>query len=478
MPSTDATAEPNELAGPPSRAEPTTRELTRELVRLALPAIGTSLLQTTVFLTDRLCLARYSEDALASMQVQGTLLWTVYGVFTGLLVGTVPLVARAVGAGDTASAATTARIALRLALALGVLVTSLGLAALEPLLGWLGSESLAIRQLSRQYLQIAWFGVPAMFLATTAAFVLNASGDTRTPLRAGLVSNLVNIVLAIGLVFGVSLGPLQVPALGVRGAAIGTVIAFSVEALLLLRALTDPSARVRVTGLWRPGVRAPAARRQLLRVSLPALLERVVIHGGYLSYSAVIALLGPLVMASNQALVTIESICFMSADGFGVAAATLVGQSLGRGTPRAAMRAGWTAALACAVTLSALGLVLWATGGLTSRWFVPEGADGEALVAATRSGLPLLALAQPFMAFGVVLAQSLRGAGDTRSPVVSALLGGLLLRVGLAAWLGLGLGLGVRAVWLASCADWALRTLLLGVIFQRGRWRGALGAAG
>jgi putative MATE family efflux protein len=437
-------------------------------LRLTWPAVMTSCLQTAVFLTDRLLLGRYSEDALASMQVQGPLIWSVMSVSGSLFVGAVPLVARAVGARDPARASATARAALRLSFVMGVVLAIVGVVCVSPLVRLLGPASPELRQLSERYITLALFGFPQMFLATTASLVLGASGNTRTPFVIGVFSNGLNAILAIILIFG--FGP--IPAFGVAGAAAGTVVAFSVEAVLCLFALSRDDASLVVKRVWRSGAETESkARRDMLRLSVPAVVERSLTHVGYLAYTAVIAHLGGLVMAGNQALITIESICFLSADGFGIAAAALVGQSLGKRDPESARHAGWLAVGFAALSLTVVGVCIWASGPWLLALFVPSGRDGTELIRTGASALPLLALSQPFLAAGVVLGHALRGAGDTRSPVFASILGGLFVRVSLAWWLGAELGLGLRGIWIASTADWLVRTLVLSVIFFRGRWK-------
>ncbi len=452
-------------------ADTTPRGVAREVLRLAGPAVLTSFLQTLVFLADRLLLGRYSEPALASMQVQGPIVWSVFSVFAGLTVGTVPLVARAVGAGDRARAGEVARASLRVALVLGVAVGAAGLLLAAPLVRAIGPHSAALRALSVRYLDVILLGFPQMFLATAAAMVLTGAGNTKTPLRIGLLSNTLNVVGDVLFIFGFHIGPLHVRAFGVAGAAASSVVAFTVEGALLLWVLRRPDQPARVIGLFaRASAASRQARQALMRISTPAMLERVVIHAGFLAYVAVINRLGALVMASNQAMITLEAICFLGADGFGVAAATVVGQSLGRGRPRAARHGGLVAAGLGIAALTAAGLVIWGSGPWSLRLFVPAGTSGSALVRTAMGAMPLLALAQPFMAIAVVLAQGLRGAGDTRSPLIAAVVGGFLVRVGLAWWLGLHLGLGLFAVWVASGVDWVVRTLICAGIFLRGRW--------
>jgi putative MATE family efflux protein len=443
----------------------------REVLRLAVPAIMTGLLGTAVFLADRMMLARYHGDALASMQLQGPLLWSISSVFMAVCAGTVALVARSTGADDLVRARAVARASLRLAAGLGIAVAVIGIAGLEPLVAFFGPPEPVLRRLSEGYLGITLAALPAAFVATSASMILAGSGDTRTPLLAGLLANGTNIAINWVLIYGTELGPLHVDPLGVRGAAIGTAIAFAIEAIALLVVLSRARHPLCVAGLWHridPDDRT--ALRDVLRISAPALLERVLVHTGFLAFAKAITALGPAAMAANQALITIESICFMCADGFGVAAATVMGQALGRRDPAAARSGGTLAAVIGAVSITAVGVVLWLTGRWSLWWFVAPGDDGTALVATASAALPLLALAQPFMTAGIVLAMGLRGAGDTRSPLVAAILGGLLVRVVLAWELTAGLGFGLVGVWWASTIDWVVRTAWLVAVFRRGAW--------
>ncbi|HMR09818.1 MAG TPA: MATE family efflux transporter, partial [Polyangiaceae bacterium] len=156
----------------------------------------TSLLQTLVFLVDRVLLGRYSQDALASMQVQGPLVWSLFSVLSGAVVGVVPLVARHVGARDQQQARDVVLAGLLLAAGLGV---GLGIAVavfLKPIVQVLGPESEGVRGLSEQYLSVVVWALPSMFVATTAALCLSAAGNTRTPFLVGVVSNGLNVLVS------------------------------------------------------------------------------------------------------------------------------------------------------------------------------------------------------------------------------------------------------------------------------------------
>lgn len=451
----------------------------------------TGLLQTVVFLADRVMLGRYGEDSLASMQISGPVLWSVFSVFFGSMVGAVAMIARKVGAGDHARASEIARTLLRFAGVLGCGVALFGVASSGAIAAWMAPpDRPAIDALAHEYMAIFFMGFPLVYLGAAAALIANAGGDTRVTMRVGIVTNLVNVAINYVLIYGHTLGPLEIPALGAGGAAIGSVVAYGVETVLLVRALRrSPHARdgffattcpIVLDELFVPRVdeRERETRRAIVRLSAPALAERLVIHAGYIAYAKIITGLGGAAMAANQALITLESICFLAADGFGVAAATVVGTYLGREEPGASRLGGWLATGSCAAVLGVLGVVIWASAPWTVWMFVPpelgggEG-GGEAMVAMVLATMPLLVVSQPVMAAAVVLGHGLRGAGDTRSPLLASVLGGLVLRVSLALVVTQGLGLGLIGIWITTCCDWTLRTIILVTIFARGRWQHA-----
>jgi Na+-driven multidrug efflux pump len=124
-----------------------------------------------------------------------------------------------------------------------------------------------------------------------------------------------------------------------------------------------------------------------------------------------------------------------------------------------------------ALALTSFGLVLWGLGPTMLEWFTPSGTDGSALRHEAARALPILFLSQPFMALSIVLSQALRGAGDTRSPLWSAVFFGLGVRVALAWYWGIRENGGIMAIWGASLVDWICRAGLMSYVFARGRWQ-------
>jgi putative MATE family efflux protein len=408
---------------------------------------------------------RYSSDALASLQISGTLVWSTYAVCTAFSAGTLAVVARSVGAGDRVAAARAARSAMLFAVGLG-LVVALPIrvangALLRVLFPAAGSAVVAD---AGAYLHVVLPVLPLAFVEAIAAASLQGAGDTRTPLRVAAAGNVVNVALSYVLIFG----RCGAPELGVRGAAVGNAATMSIEGLLLAAALLSRRSPLPLRATPFQRAEEVTALRRVLRVSGPAIAEKGVYQTGYMGFVAIIGLLGATAMAANQALVAIEAVCFLSADGFGVAAAAVGAQKLGAGKPAEAARAGWLAAGMATALLTGIGLTFLAAPGLLVRGFSGD----PTIVALGGKALMVAGVAQPFMALAIVMGMGLRGAGDTRTVLGVTFVGGVALRLA-ATWLfAITLGWGLAGVWLGSTADWVLRAGLLAAAYARGRWRG------
>jgi putative MATE family efflux protein len=436
----------------------------RAVVRLALPAIANSLLQTLVFLVDRLMLGHHSEQALAAMQTAGPLVWTVFSVFGAFAVGTVAVVGRAVGAREPHEATSAARGSIALALALGTVLALVGSVTVGPMVDAFGSGGgPEVRAVAVEYLRVALPGMPAFLLGLTFISILQAAGDTRTPLLIGLATNALNIVGNWFLVFGHG----GAPRLGATGSAASTVAAATLECVLGLWALRRATSPVSLRHV--PGVDSWQGVRRVVRIAWSSWGERVIYHAGYLAFVGFVIRLGATAMAANQALISIESISFLTADGCAVAAGALVAQRLGAREPVRAQAVGWIAAGLCAAILGTCGLVFLAIPEPLVRAF----RDDPTTVHMGSQALRVAAFAQVPMAVGVVLAQAMRGAGATREALAVSFLGVLLVRIA-ATYVFVGvLRLGLTGVWLGSTADWYVRAAVYGWRWARGAWKTA-----
>jgi putative MATE family efflux protein len=442
------------------------RRMMREVATLAWPAMLQGLVATVVLFTDRLFLGRYSTEALGSLSISSVLVWSVFNLFSAYGAGVLAIIGRRIGAGDNATARATLRAVLLLAGAIGTVVAVLGFSLRWPIAETLagGRTSHEVRLMATQYMAIVFACAPLEFMATAGSTALQASGDTRTPMIIGAITGLVNLVLSWVLVYGHA----GMPELGVRGAAIGTAVAFSMQGLLVLLALR-----------FRAGGFSLARRAADLRLSLRSILapvmrvssrsfgERILFHSAYIGFTALIGHLGDVSMAAHQSLFAIEAISFVAADGLGVAAGALVAQKLGAGRTDEAALAARLAARVGAVVLGVIGLIFLVIPELCLRILT----DDAEVIALGASCLRVAAIAQPMMALTQTYSGALRGAGDTTSPMWAALIGPVMVRLLACYVFAYPLGLGLLGIWMGSTLDWLVRTAFLVRIFRAGRWQ-------
>lgn len=407
-------------------------------------------------------LGHHAESSLAAMQVAGPLEWSLWSIFAAFEVGTIARVGRHVGARHPAGARRAAWVSLVLSLSMGTLIAAFSPLLVASLPACFPAASPAAMSAARDYLTITLGASPVVFIAATGIAILQAGGDTRTPLLIGLVANVIHIPLNRLLI----LGGLGIPALGARGCAISTSFTFFFVAALTLLVLSRPTSKVSL----RRAELDPAERellreeaRSLGRIALPALLERALYHAGFLVFVAIIGRLGDHAMAANQALISVEAICFLSADGFGIAAAALVAQKLGAERPLEGERAARISAGYAVILLTSLGALFFAG---RSRILPIFSADPE-VVAIGVAAVPMLFCAQPFMAVATVVAQSLRGAGHTREVLAVTAACALGVRISCTWFFAMTLGLGLPGVWIGSTCDWVARTVLLTWVARR-----------
>ncbi len=435
--------------------------LAREVRRLAVPAIAQSLLQTLVFVVDRVMLGHHAEASLAAMQIGGPLEWSVWSIFSAFTVGTVARVGRHVGAGDRAAASHAARLSVAYAAGMGLVVTLATPLVLLALPRAFPGASPATVASARDYLAWTLAGSPIEFVGAASFATLQASGDTRSPLAIGVAVNVLHVFTNRVLILGTAL----TPALGMRGAGISTTLSFTIEAVAGCALLLGVPARagrpvsLRAVTTAKPGDSRDEARA-MRHVAMPALAERVLYHAGFMGYVWMLTRLGDDAMAANQSLISVESVCFLSADGFGIAAAALVAQKLGAGKPDDARRCALIAARSSALLLTTLGLVFLAT----QRLVLPVFSSVPRIVALGATAAPVLAVAQPFMGTAIVIGQALRGGGFTRAALGVTAVCALVVRLSCTWGLAIGLGLGLRGVWMGSTCDWMVRSLLFLVV--------------
>jgi putative MATE family efflux protein len=311
---------------------------------------------------------------------------------------------------------------------------------------------------------------------SACAACLAGAGDTRTGLKVlGLVAVL-NIPLAWGLCFGMGTWG----GLGFVGISLGTGLSHCVGCVVLLVILARGKSGLQLT--WASVLPDWGLIRRLLRVSVPAAIDSLSVAVCQLWFLSVVNRLGDTATAAHGIALLWEALGFLAGGAFGMAAMALVGQNLGARDPAKAAKCGWTAFGIGASVMVAMGIVFLLCAVPMFRLFCHEPATQPVI----DEGVPvlrLIALAMPALASQIIFTAALRGAGDTRVPVLISWFGFLGVRIPLAHLLtapsvDLGpLGVlpgwdhGLLGAWVAMCADIWVRGLFFAIRFAGGRWK-------
>ncbi len=419
----------------------------REILLIALPALGALAAEPLYLLADTAIVGHLGTVQLAALALAATVLTSLVGLCNFLAYGTTAQVARLHGAGETLRAGDLGAQALWLALAVGAAVLLLVLALAGPLVTLLGGDG-EVATLAARYLRIAALGLPFALLALGGQGWMRGVGDLRTPLVILVAANVANVVLELVLVYGFDLG--------LDGSAWGTVVAQlgmgAAFAWWLLRA--PATTRRPVWRLIRPMTHMGAQ----IMVRTASLL---------LAFGVATAVLGrtsDAALAANQIAFQLFLFLALVLDALAIAGQVMVGRFLGAGQADAARAAGRRLMELSLVLGLGMALVVLALSGALPRVFSSDPVVLDQLAEIW----PLFAGMLPFAAIVFALDGILIGAGDTRFLAVAmALAAAAALAVDAAT---LAFDWGIVGVWCGLLALMAVRLATTGGRFAGRRW--------
>jgi putative MATE family efflux protein len=429
-------------------------QIRRSVLTLALPITVSSLLQRAEGIVAVFLVGGLGATSIAAVGLGQLLAFVATTLVSGLSVGTNVIVAQLWGARRRQDAGEAARHFLWLSLGLSLVLAGLGIAGNRLVMQQLGAEPTVI-ELALPYSTLIFLVIPCTVLIQVLSSVLQGVGDTKTPMFAMIGVNLLHALLAYPLIYG----RWGAPNLGIKGAAIAVGFAEATGALYLLlrcRPILKKSLQLRLDlfrSIWDVGASVSG--------------ERIVQQAGIFIYTKLVLLYGTVAYAAHQVGLSIESLSFLPGYGLAIAAATMVGQSIGAGKYTRAKLENWEANRLAIAIMTCMGIIFFFFPYALLRTFTTD----EAVIELGTMFLKIVALLQIPLALTMVLAGSLRGAGDTRFIMWATTAGMWGVRVPLAFAFGIWLELGVYYVWTAMVADWTVRMGLLLWRYQSERWR-------
>jgi putative MATE family efflux protein len=429
-------------------------------------------------LVDLFIVGKLGTTAIAAVTPASFINMIPMVVCNGISSSSLALIARNIGFRNDARAAEVARQSLILSIFLSFALGFPSYLYARELVEVVLTDPAAVPD-ATLYLEIMSLGTFTMFLVMQTTAILRAEGNSVWPMIILVGANLLNVVLDYLLVFGVA----GFPKLGAPGAAWATVIARAVGAVVGILVLLLPSRRVRLTlkGLrLRLGIQA-----KMLIIGLPTSLQWFIRTASYIVLLAFVgefgrrAGLGAEAHAAFGIGIRLDMFAIFAGFGWGAAASTMVGQSLGRGIPDRAERGTWFAAILNMICMSAAGAAYFVWAAFLLRFF---GADPEMLGLGEADAsygetirigvvyVRVIVFSYPFVAVAVVLSQALNGAGSTKTPLAIDAVGLLLIQIPVA-WALAQTALGLKGIWYAIVGSNALMAFVYVVVFRVGRWR-------
>src|SRR5262245_30096321 len=429
-------------------------QIRSSVLTLALPVTVSTLLQRTEGIAAVFLVGGLGATSIAAVGLGQLLAFMATTLVSGLSVGANVLIAQLWGARRTKDVGEAATHLLGLAAVISCILMALGWSLNRVIMNLLGAEDEVIT-LALPYSNLIFLVIPCTIFLQVLSSILQGTRDTKTPMYALIAINLLYLTIAYPLIYGLW----GFPAWGITGAAVATGIAEGAGVAYLFwasRTIFKTSLQIRhdlLRSTWQIGASVSG--------------ERVFQQTGIILYTKIVLLYGTVTYAAHQVGLSIESLSFLPGYGFAIAAATMVGQSIGAGKYVRAKLENWEANRLATTAMAAMGVLFFFFPYLLMRAFTND----EAVVELGTIFLRIVAILQIPLALTMVLAGSLRGAGDTRFIMVTTTVGMWGVRIPLAVIVGPWLALDVLFVWCAMIADWTVRMGLLLWRYRSERWK-------
>ena len=437
------------------------------VMALAIPTMVEQLMQTAVQYIDTAMVGTLGTAATAAVGSTTTVNWLINGTIMALSIGFLALISQSLGAGDNDLAKRTAGQATMTTLIAGTLFTiiTLGLSKYIPI--WMQVKE-EIQQTASIYFFILY--APMLFRTATIIFgtVLRAAGDTQTPMKIGILVNIVNIVLNFFMIFPTRPafdGRIIIPGFGwgVIGAAVASAVSFVVGGVVI------------TIILWRHPLISPKGQRMApdmqilrpcLRVAFPNMLQRFGTSLGYVAFASMINSLGEIPTAAHTIANTVESLFYIPGYGMQTAAATLAGNAYGaKDEPRLK---------SLVKTFIPIEIILMILSGgalfVSAPFLVGLFSQSEAVILLGSTVLRMVALSEPFFGFSIIIEGVLQGIGKTKLPFIFNIIGMWGIRIVGTFICTQMLGMGLISAWACMIAHNLFLFVMFLICYGKGAW--------
>lgn len=449
------------------------KDYLKNTFRVAIPSIIEHIANVIVGFVDTMMVASLGTLATAAVGINSTVTWFLMSFSTLFAVGTTVQVAQSIGAKNPkrAKRATINGLSSGFILFTIIFVFIFFLSPYIP--NWIGAEAEILPD-AISYLRIWSLAIIPMFLGRTASSTLRGLGNTRVPMLVAFFVNFLNVLGNFFLIYQTRLVQLPIigkeftvwgAGLGVTGAAISTSLANGLGGIIMIYLLFNGSQIIKLD--FKDWFRFEKVLvKHIFSTGAPATGQDLITSMGQVLYQKMVAVLGTIQVAAHHLATTAESLSYMPASGFSVAATTLVGQSLGAGEKEDAENFGKVCFILSLVAGVFSGLMLY----IFPRQLMSLFSSDRAVIEEGVAVLKIIAFVQPMFNATIVLTGVLRGAGDTKIPLYAALGGMWFVRL-ISAFIFINVfNWGLKGAWLGMLLDLATRFFIVFYRYMKKEW--------
>jgi putative MATE family efflux protein len=434
--------------------------LSRAILLLSIPAVLEMIMESVFVIADIFFVSKLGAGAVATVGLTESMITIVYAVSIGLATATTSMVSRRIGEKNSEGASKAAVQAIITGLSVSVLIGIPGAFLAKDLLDAMGASSEIISQMSG-YTRIMLGGNVVIMLLFIINAVFRSAGDAAIAMRVLWIGNIINIILDPCLIFG--LGPF--PELGVKGAAIATTTGRGIAVLYQFFLLFFGNKRISLS-IKHLGIDIKVIGR-LLKLSFGTIGQNLIGTSSWIALVRIISVFGSEIVAGYTIAIRIVSFTLLPSWGISNAASTLVGQNLGAKKPERAERAVIITGLVNMILLGTVGLIYVIFPAPFIKLFIND----PLVLNAGRECLRIVSIGFISYGYGMVLVNSLNGAGDTSTPLKINIFAFWMIEIPLAWFLSIRSGMGENGVFTAIVIAETLMTLIAFFIFKRGKWK-------
>jgi len=432
----------------------------RALLMLAIPMVLETVMESLFAVVDVFFVAKLGADAVATVGLTETMLYVIYSIAMGLGIGATAIVARRIGERDPDGAARAGFQAIILGIVVAAVIAAIGLTLAPSLLHSLGGSA-AVQRDGASYTRVMLGGNIVIMMLYLINAIFRGAGDAAIAMRVLWFANILNMILGPCFIFG--LGPF--PRLGVTGAAVATTIGRGCGVLFQVVVLARRRGRIIIRR--RHIAFDFDVLRRVWNLSTTATFQILIGTTSWIGLVRVLAGFGSTALAGNTIGMRVILFALLPSWGLANAAATMVGQGLGAAMPDRAERAAWLAGFYNMVFLGLIGLIFV----VFPQHIVAVFTTDSGIAGYAKSCLRTVAYGFLFYAYGMVLTNSLNGAGDTWTPTLINLFIFWLFEIPLAYVLANRTSLGAYGVFWSITLAYSALAVVSGFFFSRGRWK-------